>query len=760
MSRATLLGVLILIWGICSCGDKSSGPDNSEPIADAGEDVTAQTGQLSKLDGSGSSDADGDSLSFVWRELKVNPVSGLLPDSTATSPTFTPDVPGTYLFTLIVTDGQASSPPDTVVVAVTQANRVPIADAEADEFGAVDESAMLSGSGSYDVDGETWTYTWRELDTNPVAGLLSDPAAESPTFTPSEPGIYRFTLVVDDGEASSLPDTVAVVVTTRPVARIRTDELGWLDHLSQLDGSGSSDADDDPLAYRWRELDDNPATGLLSDPTAATPSFLPTETGNYRFTLVVSDGKLSSVPQEILIEVRSTDVRVTLPFDKGARLEVGDLLIEPVSELFVLPIGGIHLPGQEIPPVTFSIEQILGVDGDIADGVELPVLPEVDIDVSVDIPLEGVDQMVIREGGLEVAVLNELPMFLENLTLTLRDDEATVGRIDLGSIPDFDYAFGWFDFSGASISNELSMTVVGKSVEAQNVYLDADHRLQIESLLFPVIADEVTGLIPQQEFSGSRAVRITDSALLTERASVREGELVLRVMNDLPLTTNVVLDLKELRTSIRAGTAVTISDLAPGESREVTIDLTDSELTPANPEEIRLSYTAQTYETAEPLTLIADAGISVEVVAEGLTLSLFQGKIDRLALPPAMSERSVDFRGPEGSEYDSTSLELFLTSTIGFAGEAVLRIEGTTDDDQSKAVTIRGQFDAGDANTPAAVSVVSDSQELKDLVNFRPTWMAVESIVSIGASQETAVIQPTDWIRVDSLVIEAAQNLP
>ncbi|MCB1852965.1 MAG: PKD domain containing protein, partial [Gammaproteobacteria bacterium] len=78
-----------------------------------------------KLDGSGSTDVDGDSLTFYW---SLTPPSGccvVLSDPTAVMPTFEVDVPGTYLAQLIVNDGTVDSAPDTVTISTE--NTAPVA---------------------------------------------------------------------------------------------------------------------------------------------------------------------------------------------------------------------------------------------------------------------------------------------------------------------------------------------------------------------------------------------------------------------------------------------------------------------------------------------------------------------------------------------------------------------------------------------------------------------------------------------------------
>ena len=276
---------------------------NSPPVARAGANQTVAVGSHVHLDGSASSDVDGNRLSYSWTLIQEPSGStATLAGADGIAAQFVADQPGTYVAQLIVSDGITPSQPATVTISTV--NTPPTANAGPWQTANVGASVQLNGSQSTDVDGNAITYGWGLLSVpSGSAATLSDPTVATPTLTVDLPGTYVVQLIVNDGKADSTPAVVVIDTTSiPPVANGGLGQLVTVGGLVQLNAAGSTDLNGNLLKVRWSIISAPAFSGAaLSDPTAVNPTFTADLPGVYVAQVIVNDGTFDSAPATVAI---------------------------------------------------------------------------------------------------------------------------------------------------------------------------------------------------------------------------------------------------------------------------------------------------------------------------------------------------------------------------------------------------------------------------------------------------------------------------
>ena len=291
---ATGLGVL----GGVVCGGSST--PNTAPAANAGMIQNVSVGTLVTLNGSASRDADNDPLTYKW-VLSSKPdksVAALTLDTSA-APQFTADLAGTYTITLVVNDSKVSSPASSVTVVASVTNSAPIANAGPNQNVQLGTTITLDGTASSDANSDTLSYKWSMIG-RPASSTasLTSTTSPNPKFTADVMGVYTITLVVNDGKVDSSPVPVTVIASntnSAPVANAGTAQSVVVGAVVTLDGTSSSDANNDPITFKWSwGTKPSGSVAALSSDTTSKPTFTADKAGTYVLTLIVNDNKVSS----------------------------------------------------------------------------------------------------------------------------------------------------------------------------------------------------------------------------------------------------------------------------------------------------------------------------------------------------------------------------------------------------------------------------------------------------------------------------------
>jgi hypothetical protein len=302
---------------------------NRPPIANAGPDQSVHANGLVTLDGSGSSDPDGNPITYAWSFLS-RPAGSSAPFSNPTivNPTFVADQPGDYVIQLIVTDSLgAASQPDQVTISTL--NSAPSAEAGPDQAVIhIGTTVQLDGTQSYDPDGDPITYEWTFASMPPGSNTtLIDANTATPSFLADVYGTYLVRLIVSDPWTQS-GDTMSVsFANVQPVANAGTSQSARVGETVTLNGSGSSDANGDPLTFRWAITSFPTGSGAtIANPIAMITTFVPDLAGTYVIQLLVNDGLLDSAPSTTQVQVVANP---TAPIEATQDVQVSIASLNP-----------------------------------------------------------------------------------------------------------------------------------------------------------------------------------------------------------------------------------------------------------------------------------------------------------------------------------------------------------------------------------------------------------------------------------------------
>ncbi|MCB1045126.1 MAG: OmpA family protein [Acidobacteria bacterium] len=269
---------------------------NTSPIAEAGPTQTDVPAGTVTLNGSASSDPEGDALSFSWTQVS-GPLTQIANSDSAIA-TFEGAAGAAYSFMLTVRDEFGASGSDIVSIFMEAAPEE-VFDPVINFFTAAPTTI---------TQGELVNLTWStdHADTVMLTPYGQVNAQGSLVLSPTESIVYTLSATNDQGTVS---ETVTITVNpveveepnTAPVAHAGADIFRNGAGTIMLNGTASFDPDGDDLTYQWIQIAGE-VVSLAGDHTA-TPSFEGSLSRNYIFRLVVSDGKGGIDTDDVLVTV-------------------------------------------------------------------------------------------------------------------------------------------------------------------------------------------------------------------------------------------------------------------------------------------------------------------------------------------------------------------------------------------------------------------------------------------------------------------------
>lgn len=380
LRRALSAGVLAILAACGGGGDGGGGasapaPAASEPVANrapragilANGDVrvsptgiSATLTGLLRFDGSASTDADNDPLSYEWT-LVTRPAGSTAAFASTNQPLleWRPDAMGAYVFQLRVTDGRGGN--DALQVPVTVDNRPPVSSlvitptfnpvvtnvpTQAVTVGA---NLLLDATSTTDPDGDVVTVSFdlSERPAGSTAALVL--AGRTARLVPDALGTFRVRVRGLDPRGASFesvytfnannraPSPVVVTSATSGVANAGQATLQTsVGYDVVLNGTTSADPDGDPITREWA-LTSRPvgSAAVLSSTAATVSGFSPDVLGSYVVTLTATDprGARSAYTTTIQVNNRRPVAHIGSNATPGALPSVPDIRVPVGTEV-------------------------------------------------------------------------------------------------------------------------------------------------------------------------------------------------------------------------------------------------------------------------------------------------------------------------------------------------------------------------------------------------------------------------------------------
>jgi len=195
--------------------------NNQPPIADAGGPYMADEGILLMLSASGSSDPDGDALSYAW-DLDGD---GEYDDATGVTAEVTFPDDGTYGVGLKVSDPLGAE--DTASATITVSNVVPTVGDISAPIDPVQVGTLITVNAPFSDPGQdAWTASWNWGDGSTSEGPISGFEVHG-THSYDTPGVYTLTLTVEDDDGGVGTASFQFVVVYDPEGGFVTGG-GWI----------------------------------------------------------------------------------------------------------------------------------------------------------------------------------------------------------------------------------------------------------------------------------------------------------------------------------------------------------------------------------------------------------------------------------------------------------------------------------------------------------------------------------------------------
>jgi hypothetical protein len=261
---------------------------NRAPVANAGPDQSVYLGDAIVLNGSGSSDPDGDPITYLWtvQSSPAGATVGFTPSTTVANPAITVSATGLYVLRLVVNDGALDSAPSDVAIMVAALPTLSIDNVSVLEGDAGTTDAVFTVTLSAAID-RVVTVDYATANGTATAGSDFVATSGTLTFPAGSAGSQTITVLVN-GDTDVEPNETFFVDLSSPVNA--TIAVGR--------GTGTILNDDSPT-LTLLPANQSLLVGATGNLTVSLPA--PAGAGGVLVTLASDDTDVATVPASVTV---------------------------------------------------------------------------------------------------------------------------------------------------------------------------------------------------------------------------------------------------------------------------------------------------------------------------------------------------------------------------------------------------------------------------------------------------------------------------